>query len=119
MSTPHLHCPACNKTDEWAFQFIREFEAFLAMYRQAVPNIPNTDDENPDDNNGDGSGGVLGRGAYEQDENNPGTEPTIGSLGYQGTGAQPRELSTRTRTAQRTAEGGRQHGLPQRPTGPP
>ena len=51
-------------------------------------NIPNTDDENPDDSNGDGSGEVFGRGAYEQDENNTGTEPTIGSLGYQGTGAQ-------------------------------
>ena len=88
MSTPHLHCPACNKTDEWAFQFIREFEAFLAMYLQAVPNFPNTDDENPDGSNGDGSSGVFGRGAYEQDENNTGTEPTIGSLGYQGTGAQ-------------------------------
>jgi hypothetical protein len=88
MSTPQLHCPAFNKTDEWAFQFIREFEAFLAMYRQAVPNTntPNTDDENPDDSNGDGSGGVFGRSAYEQDENNTGTEPTIGSLGYQGTG---------------------------------
>jgi hypothetical protein len=46
------------------------------MYLQAVPNFPNTDDENPDGSNGDGSSGVFGRGAYEQDENNTGTEPT-------------------------------------------